>query len=58
MINDPGAGDQTVSQTSLQKKVDTARSAAGVRVLTDEEVLLLLADSIAHTHTYEEKGYR
>ena len=46
------------ARNSLQAAVNRVKAAAGSRMLTDEEILLLLADSIEHSYTYEENGYQ
>ncbi len=41
----------------LKESMDTAKGKIGKELLTDEDILALTAESIAHTYTFEEKGY-
>lgn len=47
-----------LKQSSFDEKLSTIREKLGKVELSDEDLLLLAADSIRHTYTFEEKGYK
>ena len=42
---------------SFEKKVNKVKNKVGRETLTEEDILLLTAESILHTYTFEEKDY-
>jgi hypothetical protein len=49
--------EQSQNPVSFEETVKTVKSKIGKKKLTDEDLLVLAAENILHTHTFEEKGY-
>jgi len=42
---------------SLRKKIETVNSKKGKEMLNDEDITVLMTESLLYAYTYEEKGY-
>ena len=42
---------------SFEEKVNDVKNKIGKEKLTEDDIILLTAESILHTYTFEEKGY-
>jgi hypothetical protein len=54
----PESETREASMDNFLERLSYAKKKKGVVALTDEDMLLLMADALSATITYEEKGYR